>query len=129
MKRVDIISDTHGYLSVPLLAALEALGIPLKGVLGNNDRYYDYGSEVDVLSTFEFEGLVFAVSHYREDLPRHGADVCVCGHTHRPVIEHARRSLMVNPGSTTYPRGGGGPTMARLMVEDGAIASAEIVHL
>ena len=62
-KRIDVISDTHGYLSDELLAALEGADLiihagdmtseadwdhlntiaPIKAVLGNNDYYRDYG--------------------------------------------------------------------------------------
>lgn len=62
-KRIDIISDTHGYLSPALLDELEGADLiihagdltsemdyehlrtiaPVRAVLGNNDYYCDYG--------------------------------------------------------------------------------------
>lgn len=62
-KRIDIISDTHGYLSPALLDELEGADLiihagdltsemdyehlctiaPVRAVLGNNDYYRDYG--------------------------------------------------------------------------------------
>lgn len=88
-KRVDIISDTHGYLSPSLLQHLEGADLiihagditsetdfehlctiaPVQAVLGNNDYYRDYGPSVRELNLFEYEGLRFAVAHYREELP------------------------------------------------------------
>ena len=120
-KRIDIISDTHGYLSDELLAALEGADLiihagdmtseadwdhlntiaPIKAVLGNNDYYRDYGPGVLALNTFTHEGLSFAVAHYREELP-------------------------VSP---TYPRSARGNTMARLFVADGRVISADIIDL
>ena len=148
-SRIDVVSDTHGYLSPELLSALEGADLivhagditsemdweelrciaPIKAVLGNNDWRYDYGPEVGKLCLFEYEGLDFAVAHYREDLPISSVDVAVCGHTHRAKIEQVGKTCVVNPGSASYPRGYMGPTIARLMVEDGCLRSAEIVEL
>ena len=137
-KRIDIISDTHGYLSDELLAALEGADLiihagdmtseadwdhlntiaPIKAVLGNNDFYRDYGPGVPALNTFTYEGLSFAVTHYREELPVGTVDVAICGHTHRPKIVQLGKCLVINPGSPTYPRSARGNTMARLFVAD-----------
>lgn len=148
-KRVDIISDTHGYLSPELLAALKGADLvihagdltseedwehlkslgPIRAVLGNNDYYRDYGPEVERLCRFEYEGLRFAVAHYREDLPVGSVDVAVCGHTHRARVVQLGGCTVVNPGSASYPRGMRGPTIARMLVEAGKIISLDIVDL
>ena len=148
--RIDIVSDTHGYLAPELKRAIDGcdllihagditsesnwaeleVSVPaIRGVLGNNDGFYAYGPEVVRLNEFTFEGLCFAVSHYREHLPLGDVDVAVCGHTHRAVIERVGGCLVVNPGSASLPRGMRGPTIARLMVEDGRVLSAEIIDL
>ena len=103
-KRIDIISDTHGYLSPALLDELEGADLiihagdltsemdyehlctiaPVRAVLGNNDYYRDYGPDVDRLALFTYEGLKFAVAHYREDLPvtgRHRGERAAAGRT------------------------------------------------
>lgn len=149
LKRIDIISDTHGRLSDELLEQLEGADLiihagditsvsdwehlvtiaPIKAVLGNNDYRYDYGREVDQLNLFTYSGLKFAVAHYREDLPVGSVDVAVCGHTHRPKVYEAGSCLVINPGSASFPRGVRGPTMARLMVGDGYISSLKILDL
>lgn len=149
-KRIDIISDTHGHLTDELLGQLEgadlivhagditsesdwallcALGPQIKAVLGNNDFYYDYGPEVERLNLFDYEGLSFAVSHYREDLPVGMVDVGICGHTHRARVDELGHCTVVNPGSPSMPRGRRGPTMARMLVRDGKVLSTEIVDL
>ncbi|MDO4437290.1 MAG: metallophosphoesterase [Coriobacteriaceae bacterium] len=149
-KRIDIVSDTHGYLDPRLLAAidgcdllihagditsesdyaeLEASVPAIRAVQGNNDGWYNYGPGVPRLNEFEFEGVRFAVAHFRESLPREGVDVGVCGHTHRAVIDRVDGRMVVNPGSASLPRGGAKPSIARLFVEDGAVLSAEIIKL
>lgn len=147
--RIDIVSDTHGFLSDSLLEALEGADLivhagdmtseqdlehlrtiaPVRAVLGNNDGFYDYGSEVKRLARFEAAGLRFAVAHYREDLPTGAVDVAVCGHTHRPKVQQVGRCVVVNPGSASFPRQEGGPTMARLIAHDGKIDSLDILQL
>ena len=148
-KRIDIISDTHGWLSDSLLAALEGADLiihagditsetdwehlktiaPVAGVLGNNDYYRDYGRDVGRILRFTYEGLRFVVAHYRADLLIDEADVAVCGHTHRAQVVEDRDCLVVNPGSPTFPRGSRGATMARMMVKDGRVLSVKIIDL
>lgn len=148
-RRIDIVSDTHGYLAPELLrelegcdllihagditsegdfAELEASVPMLRAVLGNNDGYFNYGPDVPRVNEFTFEGLRVSVAHYAEDLPVATSDVAVCGHTHRPRIERVRGCLVVNPGSASLPRGGRAASIARLMVEDGRVLSADIIE-
>ncbi len=149
-KRIDVISDTHGKLSRELLDALDGCDLivhagditsdedfitlkalaPLVLCLGNNDWAGEYGPEVKRMMRFEYEGLQFSLSHYRERLTSEQCDVGVFGHTHVPeIVERANGSFLINPGSPTFPRSASGPTMARLMVEDGKVISKEIVKL
>lgn len=148
-KRIDIISDTHGRLSAALLDQIAGADlvihagdltseddyehlravVPLKAVLGNNDYYHDYGPEVERLAQFTFEGLRFAVAHYREDLPTGACDVAVCGHTHRARIQQVGQCLVINPGSASFPRGSRTPSFARLFARDGQVLSSEIIPL
>ena len=148
-KRIDIISDTHGYLSPALLDELEGADLiihagdltsemdyehlctiaPVRAVLGNNDYYRDYGPDVDRLALFTYEGLKFAVAHYREDLPVGSVDVAINGHTHVTKEAQVGRCLVLNPGSASYPRGTRGPTMARMLVKDGKILSTKFIDL
>ena len=45
------------------------------------------------------------------------------------IVERANGSIIVNPGSPTFPRSMAGPTIARLMVQDGHVVSSNIVKL
>ena len=149
-RRVDIVSDTHGYLAPELLRAIDGcdllihagditsesnfaeleVSVPaLRAVLGNNDGYFDYGPDVRRVIEFTFEGLRFSVAHYAEELPLDRSDVAVCGHTHRPRIERAGGCLVVNPGSASLPRGRREASIARLMVQDGRVLSSQIIDL
>lgn len=150
LYRVDIISDTHGYLSKELVSNLKGTDLivhagdmcskedleflkriaPVQACLGNNDYASDYNNEIDRINHFIFEGVRFQVSHYKERLVWGSADVYVCGHTHRPVIENITyESVLVNPGSPTYPRTMFGPTMARLFIQKGKVTEIEIIEL
>ena len=73
--------------------------------------------------------MLWEVNHYRERLKLAECDIAVCGHTHRPSIDNFGRIIVMNPGSPTFPRGMLGPTIGRVIIEDGTILSAEIVQL
>lgn len=148
--RVDVVSDTHGYLSPELLEALKGADVivhagdicsrsdleQLRGIapvhlcLGNNDWGYDYGPTVGKVVRFSVGGLRWELAHHRELLDTATCDVAICGHTHRACVERTSDGcLVMNPGSPTYPRSGAGPTIGRVIVGDGRVASAEIVSL
>lgn len=148
-KRVDIISDTHGHLSERLLAELEGADLiihagditsesdlaqletiaPVKAVLGNNDYFFSYGPDVREQARFDYAGLSFGVSHYREELPLGSVDVGICGHTHRARVDRVGSCLVINPGSASFPRGTRIPTMARMIACDGQVLSLDIIQL
>ena len=75
-------------------------------------------------------GLRWEVCHYRERLDLKLCDIAICGHTHRPFVERDRVAgvLVMNPGSPTYPRSGG-PSMGRIICEEGKVVSARIIPL
>lgn len=150
VRRIDVLSDTHGRLSREVLDALDGCDLivhagditseadyatlkalaPLRMCLGNNDWQGEYGPEVTRMVRFEYEGLRFSVTHYEEKLTGDHFDVGIFGHTHVPECKHlGNGSLMMNPGSPTFPRSSSGPTMGRIMVEDGTVLSAEIIKL
>jgi len=57
----------------------------------------------------------------------HDVDVIITGHTHRPHLAYAGRTLLFNPGAVapdyyTFP----GPTVGLLRIEDG-VACAQVV--
>lgn len=147
--RVDIVSDTHGKLSVELLSELRGADVivhagdacsptdlaTLKGIaplyfcLGNMDdpSGYDHGYKRDL--RFEISGVRFQVVHHRERTSPADADVCVFGHTHIPVIAWKGDSLMMNPGSPTKPHSELGSTIGRLSIADGHVLNPTIIRL
>lgn len=169
MKRIDIISDTHGLLSPELRQELVGADYiihagdiisysdykslmsiaEVKAVLGNNDYDGEFGPVVKRHARFQIDDLTFDVSHYEQRLNLDGADVCIFGHTHRPVIKELlypsddaekeeplqvqsssrERIFLINPGSPTFPRTSAGPTMARLWIREGRIEKPEIIEL
>ena len=149
-KRIDVLSDTHGRLSREVLDQLDGCDLivhagditseddyvtlkalaPLRLCLGNNDWRGEYDPEVTRMVRFEYEGLHFSVTHYEEKLTGDRFDVGVFGHTHVPECKRlGSGALMMNTGSPTFPRSSSGPTMGRIMVEDGHVLSAEIIKL
>ena len=85
---------------------------PLAMVSGNNDFWTDLNPEV----TFELQGFRIFMTHGHcyyahagnEQLKsagrRHGADIVLFGHTHRPTLEIDEDIIVANPGSLTFPR-------------------------
>lgn len=137
MKRVGLVSDTHGLLRREVEAflagsdlilhagdidapeVLEALGriAPLTAVRGNNDR----GAWAETLhdsETLQIEQVKVLVLH---DLKSLGTDpvaariqVVVAGHSHHPAVVMRDGVLYVNPGSA-------GPRRFRLPIAAGEL--------
>lgn len=148
-KRVDIISDTHGYLAPKLLSELTGADLilhagdiihasdlatleniaPVYAVLGNNDYFGELPACVKKEAKFHYEGLSFYMTHIKNPFKRIRANCVIYGHTHVPYLEKTSRGYEINPGSLTFPRSQVGASMARLWVKKGAIFSAAIVEL
>lgn len=144
VARVGLISDTHGKLpafaeealagvdhiahagdvgsALPVVWALESIA-PLTLVMGNNHCDLP-GYELEFVAMVTVAGKRIVVIHDFADLGPipEGVDVVVCGHTHRPRCEWHGRTLVLNPGSPTRPRGGTPPSVAVLEIsEDGGL--------
>lgn len=150
--RYDIISDTHGFLSPELLEQLQGADVivhagditspsdyrklqniaSVQMCLGNNDWARDYGPMVRPRKIFYGSGLRWQVVHYRERLNLLKCDIAICGHTHTPFVmrDEWTGTLVMNPGSPTYPRRSK-PSMGRIICDDDAhkVISAEIITL
>ncbi len=122
--RIAVLSDTHDSLppgllshiggadeiwhlgdvtSLDLLSELEALGHPLKVVLGNCDTDQRW----PLVLTFERSGLRFHLIHIPPALAPPGANVVLHGHTHMPRDWTDPLGVRwLNPGSASRPRGG-----------------------
>jgi uncharacterized protein len=138
MKRVGIISDTHGLLrpeaaaflrgsdfllhagdigGAEILKSLAAIA-PITAVRGNNDRGPWAASirETEVLAVEEVSiYVIHDLAQLDLDPAAAGFRVVVSGHSHRPVVEEKAGVLYLNPGSA-------GPRRFKL-----PIAAAEIV--
>lgn len=107
-------------------------------VLGNND-YGEYGAAVGRFARPVIGGVRFLVAHTPRDLALalHGGlgvlspqdplpQVAIHGHTHVPKLETGRAASpagwLLCPGSVSYPRGGSHAKLAKVQVEDGAVA-------
>ena len=118
---------------------------PVTAVLGNND-FREYGPDVDRVARPVIGGVPFLVAHTPDDLMRElmrpddaaapgspAPRVAVHGHTHVPKIVSGRAAApaarIVCPGSVTRPRGGSEPSVAKIVVEDGALCSVRLVPL
>lgn len=81
-----------------ILEALAALA-PLTAVRGNNDTD-TWADGLAETADLTIGGVRVHVIHDIAMLdPAHGADAVICGHSHRPRVEHIGESLQVNPGS------------------------------
>lgn len=148
---VGVLSDTHGYLSAEAFQALASMDptlivhagdicgddilprlemlAPVVAVLGNNDYPGEYGPRVTARAEFECCGVDFAVAHISSRLGAPLTRIAICGHTHVPKVEQCGVTTLVNPGSTTRPRDGKGPSVARIELEPGYVRSIRIIRL
>jgi uncharacterized protein len=151
MKRVGLISDTHGLLRAEaldflrgsdfivhagdighagVLDELRALA-PLTAVRGNNDRgaWAQPIAETEVLQVGEiFIYVLHNIAELDLDPRAAGFQVVVSGHSHHPRIEGRDGVLYVNPGSSGPRRFKLPIAVAELHVA-GASLKARIVEL
>jgi uncharacterized protein len=122
VKRVGLISDTHGLLRPEAKQALVGVSqiihagdiggpeileelstlAPVVAVRGNNDKGA-WAKRISETEVVEIDGVsIFAIHDIKElDLdPRAaGFSVVIAGHSHKPLIETRDDVLFVNPGS------------------------------
>lgn len=137
MKRVGLISDTHGLLREPVLdflrgcdrilhagdicdaQVLQRLGeiAPVTAVRGNND-WGPWADRIEEAELVTVEGIGIFIVHDLSHLPRHAraraARVVVSGHSHKPVVQERDGLLFVNPGSA-------GPRRFKLPISAGEL--------
>lgn len=132
--KILIVSDTHrnnaNYLKVvertgPLdmvihcgdvegseLVISRAAGCPVEMVQGNNDFFSELPREKEFMvgqyKVWLTHGHNYYVSMNNEMIKREArereADIVMCGHTHKPVVDIGSDLTLVNPGSISYPR-------------------------
>lgn len=139
MKRIVILSDTHGLLRPEVLDYLSHADTiihdgdintqtivdtlqnfaPLHIVRGNNDKEWAKGLPHSL--TFTIEGVRFFMVHNKRDVPSDlsGVDVVVYGHSHKYACETHGGMLWLNPGSCGRRRFDQEITFAVMTTEDG----------
>jgi putative phosphoesterase len=133
----DMILHAGDATSADVLTELSAHA-PVVAVVGNMDRpdVATWGARHE--AQVEIEGIRIAMVHdggRREGRARRlaerfpAADVIVFGHSHQPVNEDVDGVLLLNPGSPTWKRRSPHPTLIRLTLDAGRVASCELVPL
>lgn len=141
---VGILSDTHGRLPESVYESLGGVDYiihagdigrpsvlwelesiaPTVACLGNND-YAEYGNSVTYEVHTMIGGARIAVTHFPEDaviLARSGQyDLVVHGHTHIPRDILVGKCRVVNPGSTSRPRGESQKQCVTVRIENGVV--------
>ncbi|MGB2884517.1 MAG: metallophosphoesterase family protein [Dehalococcoidia bacterium] len=136
---VDLILHAGDIHIASVLDELESLA-PVLAARGDDD-YETQDNRINEVQNLIVEGLSLYLIHssqyWARDLIIHpekhdlqkAPDIVVFGHTHRDIVQTVGKSLLVNPGSATFPyyqqRLG---TVALLTISSGK-AEAHIVHL
>jgi putative phosphoesterase len=150
VRRIGLISDTHGLLrpealaflrgcdaivhagdicDAPVLDALAELA-PVFAVRGNND-VGSWADALPVARTIEADGIEVHVIHDVADLRQHPAPagaIVVHGHSHKPAIVERDGLTFVNPGSAGPRRFRLPVSIGELVVED-RVATPRLVML
>ncbi|BCJ99625.1 metallophosphoesterase family protein [Anaerocolumna chitinilytica] len=139
MKRIAILSDTHGLLREQVMAELAEADCSIHAgdintpliidtlrqfgetyiVRGNNDR--DWAENLPKSLTITIEGVRFFIVHNKKDIPQDltNVDVVVFGHSHKYSAEIIEGILFLNPGSCGKRRFDLEITMCRMTVDTG----------
>lgn len=139
MKRIVILSDTHGLLRPEVLSFLAQADVIIHGgdintqdivntlqdfapshiVRGNNDK--EWAENLPQSLTFAIEGIRFFLIHNKRDIPEDltDVDVVVYGHSHKYACEDRSGVLWLNPGSCGRRRFNQEITLAVMTAENG----------
>jgi putative phosphoesterase len=141
---IGVISDTHGLLRPEAVTALggcsliihagdiggpailDRLGAiaPVAAVRGNTDSG-EWAMALPKTEVVEIAGLHIYVIHDLMEIDLDpaaaGFNAVICGHTHRPVIEDYRGTLLINPGSAGPRRFELPVSVALILIRDGAL--------
>ena len=119
MKKIGLISDTHGLLRPEVLQALEGCDAILHGgdintqeildrlaqispvyaVRGNNDK--EWAEHLPQFLDFSLFGLRVFMTHKKKDLPKDLSawDLVLYGHSHKYEEKREGSTFLINPGS------------------------------
>lgn len=127
VRPVDMVvhcGDVEGSESVIEKAA----GCPVQMVRGNNDFLSLMPKEKEFMigsyKVWLTHGHNYCVSMNYEIIKQEArdreADIVMCGHTHKPIVDIGRNVTLINPGSMSYPRQEGRKPSYILMEIDSA---------
>lgn len=111
---------------------------PLEIVAGNNDFFSSLDKEKELeigkYKVLITHGHYYYVSAGVEDIKKEaagrGMDIVMFGHTHRPLLEHGKGIIALNPGSISYPRQEGRkPSYAIMEIDSKGEAHFSIEYL
>ena len=136
LQGCDLILHAGDIMSVEALAAIEAIGPPVRAVTGNMDGW-ELRARLPGEEQLELEGSCVAMIHdagpsagrlarLRRRFP--AADAVVFGHSHLPLHEVQRDFQIFNPGSPTERRRAPHHSMGVAEVRDCAV-SFELIAL
>lgn len=136
-KDCDILLHTGDFEGSEIIYQ-ELSDVPFYYIAGNNDFFTDAPYE----RVIELESCRIFMTHgHRYHLEKGYSEVCrealkrkaviaVFGHSHEPVAEYYRGVLMLNPGSTSWPRQANRrPSYIVLTLEKGRVLSYEVRYL
>ncbi|MDY6892455.1 MAG: YfcE family phosphodiesterase [Chloroflexota bacterium] len=113
-KGVDLILHAGDLYTVSVLDELGRIA-PVFAVLGDDDYGFD-DERVKEIQTLTIEGLDIFLIHSHQFWAGHvieypdqhelekAPDIVVHGHSHWDTVQKRRESIMINPGSPTFPR-------------------------
>lgn len=147
MKRVIVLSDTHGLLRPEVLAYLTQADevihggdintqaivdklseyAPLHIVRGNSDK--DWAEDLPHSLTFTIEGVRFFLVHNKKAVPPDlsGVNVVIYGHSHKYACEERDGVLWLNPGSCGRRRFDQEITFAVMTLDNGHVQVEKVV--
>ncbi len=138
MKKIGILSDTHGLLRPEVIQTLQGCDAILHGgdinrqeiidrleqiapvyvVRGNNDK--EWAEHLPQFLDFELSGLHIFMTHKKKDLPMDisSYDLIVYGHSHRYEQKREGSTYLINPGSCGPRRFKQDITLAAMELEE-----------
>lgn len=138
MKKIGILSDTHGLLRPEVLRELQGCDAILHGgdinrqeiidrleqiapayvVRGNNDK--EWAEHLPLFLDIELFGLHIYMTHKKKDLPKDLSlyDLVLYGHSHRYEQKLEGRTHLINPGSCGLRRFNQDITLAVMELEE-----------
>ena len=137
MKKIGLISDTHGLIRPEVVQALQGCHAILHGgdinkqeildqlnetapvyvVRGNNDK--EWAQHLPLYRDFSLFGLHIFMTHKKKDLPKQleGYDLVLYGHSHKYNYKKEGTTCLINPGSCGPRRFNQEITMALLTID------------